>query len=83
MNIILSKQVEKYLDKCDDRTYRRLKAAIDGLENVDGDIACLQERKDEYRLIKPPYRIIFEYKLGSNDIFVKHIGSRGDAYKKG
>ena len=38
MNIILSKQAEKYLDKCDDRTYRRLKAAIDGLETFDGDI---------------------------------------------
>ena len=83
MNITISKQAEKYLDKCDDKTYRRLKAAIDGLETFDGDIAKLQGRKDEYRLKKPPYRIIFEYKMGSNDIFVKHIGPRGDAYKKG
>ena len=83
MNITLSKQAEKYLNKCDDKTYRRLKTAIDGLESFDGDIVKLQGYKDEYRLKKPPYRIIFKYKMGSNDIFIKHISPRGDAYKKG
>ena len=83
MNITLSKQAEKYLDKCDEKTYSRLKAAIDGLANFDGDIVKLRGRKDEYRLKKPPYRIIFTYKMGSSDILVTHVGPRGDSYKKG
>ena len=83
MNITLSKQAEKYLDKCDEKTYARLKSAIDGLKSFDGDIVKLQGRKDEYRLKKPPYRIIFTYKMGSNDILVTHVGPRGDSYKKG
>lgn len=83
MNITLSKQTKKYLDKCDRKTYKRLESAIDGLATFDGDIARLQGRKDEYRLKKPPYRIIFTHVMGSNDIYVKNIYPRGDAYKKG
>ena len=83
MNITLSKQAIKYLDKCDNKTYNRLKAAIDGLATFDGDIVKLQGRKDEYRLKKPPYRIIFFHIFGSDDIHVKNIYPRGDAYKKG
>ena len=83
MHISLSKQAEKYLDKCDIKTYTRLKAAIDGLANFEGDIVKLQGRKDEYRLKKPPYRIIFTYNADSNTIYVKNIHPRGDAYKKG
>jgi len=83
MNIALSKQAIKYLDKCDNKTYNRLKSAIDSLANFDGDIVKLQGRKDEYRLKKPPYRIIFVYAMGSNDIYIKNIHPRGDAYKKG
>jgi len=83
MNIYLSKQAEKYLDKCDTKTYNRLKVAIDALMSFDGDIVKLQGRKDEYRLKKPPYRIIFVYKMGSNNIYIKNIHPRGDAYKKG
>jgi len=83
MDITLSKQAIKYLDKCDSKTYRRLKVAIDGLATFDGDIVKLQGRKDEYRLKKPPYRIIFLYVMGSNDIYIKNIYPRGDAYKKG
>ena len=83
MNITLSKQANKYLDKCDSKTYKRLEEAIDGLATFDGDIARLQGRKDEYRLKKPPYRIIFTHVMESTDIHVKSIYPRGDAYKKG
>ena len=83
MNITISKQSKKYLDKCDNKTYNRLKAAIDGLATFDGDIVKLQGSKDEYRLKKPPYRIIFIHTAGTNDIYVKNIYPRGDAYKKG
>jgi len=83
MNIILSKQAEKYLDKLDNKTYNRLRKAIDGLASFEGDIVKLQGREDEYRLKKPPYRILFTYKTGSTEILVKGIHPRGDAYKKG
>ena len=83
MNITLSNQAEKYLDKCDSKTYSRLKKALDGLATFNGDIKRLQGKKDEYRLKKPPYRILFIHVANSNDIFVKGIYPRGDAYKKG
>ena len=83
MLITLSKQAQKYLDKCDSGTYLRLEKAIDGLATFDGDIVKLRGRQDEYRLKKPPYRIIFIHVQGSAAIFVKSIGTRGDIYKKG
>ena len=83
MLITLSKQAQKYLDKCDNATYLRLERAIDGLAIFDGDIVKLKGRKDEYRLKKPPYRIIFSHVLDSEEIHVKSIGTRGDIYKKG
>ena len=83
MRIILSRQAEKYLDKCSHKQYQRLRKAIDGLAEFDGDIIKLQGRNDEYRLSKPPYRIIFTHITGSDSLYVKHIGPRGDAYKKG
>ena len=83
VNITLSKQATKYLDKCDSKTYNRLKAAIDGLLTFSGDIVKLQGRKDEYRLKKLPYRIIFIHVSGSSNIDIKNICPRGDAYKKG
>ena len=83
MNITIGKQAKKYLDKCDSKTYSRLQKAIDGLATFEGDIARLEGRKDEYRLKKPPYRILFTHKRGSTDIHVDGIYPRGDAYKKG
>lgn len=83
MNITISKQAKKYLDKCDRKTYNRLRLAIDGLATFDGDIVKLQGREEEYRLKKPPYRIIFTHRRGSTNIHVEGIYPRGDAYKKG
>jgi len=81
MKIDYSKQAAKYLDKCDSKTYTRLKAAIEDLTEGKGDIVKLQGRKDTYRLKKPPYRIIF--KFDGNAIYIEGIHPRGDAYKKG
>jgi len=83
LNITLSKQAKKYLDKCDAKTFGRLKIAINGLATFDGDIVKLQGREDEYRLKKPPYRILFTHKRESNTIHIEGIYPRGDAYKKG
>jgi len=83
VNITISKQARKYLLKCDNKTYSRLQAAINGLATFDGDIVKLQGSEDTYRLKKPPYRILFIYTKGSTHIHVDSIHPRGDAYKKG
>ena len=83
MTMLLRNQARKYLNKCDEKTYDKLKEAIDGLAALQGDIQKLQGRKDEYRLKKPPYRILFAYAPGSDKIIITGIYPRGDAYKKG
>ena len=84
MKIFYSKQVTKYLDKCDTKTYGRLVASIEGLLEGKGDIAKLQGRQDSaYRLKKPPYRIIFRINAKQDEIYIDSIYPRGDAYKKG
>ena len=82
MNVTLSKQAEKYLDKCDAKTYMRLEKAIDDLTRGKGDVARIEGRKNAYRLKKPPYRIIFQ-PVGENDFYIEGIYPRGEAYKKG
>jgi len=81
MKIYYSKQSRKYLDKCDSKTYGRLKAAIEGLLEGKGDIVKLKGRKDTYRLKKPPYRILFT--ANEKFIYIENVYPRGDAYKKG
>jgi len=83
VKIAFGKQAEKYLVKCDKKTYDRLKDAIDGLLEGGGDIVKLQGKKDTYRLKKPPYRIIFRVDEKLNIIYIEGIYPRGDAYKKG
>jgi mRNA-degrading endonuclease RelE of RelBE toxin-antitoxin system len=77
----LKKEAEKYLAKCPKREYDKLKQALIGLENLEGDIVRLKGRKNEYRLKVPPYRILFEYIPGREYITVTKISPRGDAYK--
>ena len=81
MHVALNKQAEKYLLKCDKAAYNKLSRALTGLKNLEGDIVRLQGIKNTFRLRIPPYRIIFEHVLGSDDIKVVKISPRGDAYK--
>ena len=83
MKLIFKKQPEKYLDKCQPKSYEKLKSALSGLEDLKGDIKKLEGRKNEYRLKLPPFRIIFTYVKGEDFITVTKIITRGDAYKKG
>jgi len=83
MKLIFKKQPEKYLDKCQPKSYEKLKNALLGLEDLKGDIEKLEGRKNEYRLKLPPFRIVFTYVKGEDFITVTKIKTRGDAYKKG
>jgi mRNA-degrading endonuclease RelE of RelBE toxin-antitoxin system len=83
MEIKLKKQAEKYLHKCLPKAYEKLKIALIGLADWEGDIIKLEGRKNEYRLKLPPFRIIFTYIKNDNFITITKIDTRGDAYKKG
>ena len=88
VEIRLKKQVEKYMNKCDLKTYTKIKNALEKLKKLDGDIKRM-EGSSLYRLKIPPYRILFSQEYGYNDdneeimILTAHrIGPRGDVYKK-
>jgi len=83
MKVILKKQPEKYMDKCQPKSYEKLQNALLGLVDLEGDIKRLEGRKNEYRLKLPPFRIIFTYIKGEDFITVTRISTRGDVYKKG
>ena len=92
MEVVLKKQPEKYMDKCTQNDYDKIDDALDGLQNLDGDIVKLSGRKNEYRLKIPPFRIIFQIIDVADDtdstktkkvIVVTRINTRGDVYKKG
>ena len=83
MEVILRKQPEKYLDKCQPKSYEKLQNALLSLKDWGGNIKGLEGRKNEYRLKLPPFRIIFSYVKGEDFITVTKISTRGDVYKKG
>jgi len=70
----LLKQPKKYLAKTSGVTYKKLRKALDDLEEWKGDIVKLNS--DYYRMKIPQYRIIFTYDNGINVISVEEINSR-------
>ena len=89
IKVELRKQPEKYLNKCDAKSYNKLIGALDALKRLEGDIKHMRGSKNEYRLKVPPYRILFtqETRIESDEevlvLSVYRIGPRGDVYKKG
>lgn len=79
MEIIFMRQPKKYLKKMNSATYKKLIHAIDGLNELQGDIVRLKG-SDKYRLKIYHYRIIFTYDSSNNIIIIEAIGSRGDIY---
>ncbi|MCL1873027.1 MAG: addiction module toxin RelE [Clostridiales bacterium] len=73
----LKKQPQKYLAKVDSITYKKLRKALDGLENWEGDIIRLKD-SEFYRLKIPQYRIIFTHQYDDeiNIIWVEEINTR-------
>ena len=79
---IPSKQVEKYLNKLDDKTRSKLKDSI--IKIPDGDIRPYNSNPPYLRLIvrhnKVSYRVIFKW-ISNEQIYVLKVKPRGDAYK--
>ena len=79
MCILYSKQAEKFLDSQNDKTFLRIKSAIDKLP--EGDVKKLQGcSTPTYRLTIGSFRVIFT--RGDNIISVAKIDNRGQVYKK-
>ena len=83
MRVEVKKRAQKYMNERTEKDYNKIDKAIALLEDWDGDIKELEGRKNEYRLKISPYRIIFTYIKGDDQITVTKISTRGDAYKKG
>ena len=71
----LKKQPQKYLSIVDGNTYKKLRKALDELEEWKGDIIKLKG-SDHYRLKIPQYRLIFTYDNDINVISVMEINTR-------
>ncbi|MBU2492750.1 MAG: type II toxin-antitoxin system RelE/ParE family toxin [Bacteroidetes bacterium] len=85
MKIITSPNFEKQLDKLSDieakKIYKKLNELSTHSENL--KIKKLKTRND-YRLRIGDYRVIFEYTIIENEIFIllQNVFHRKDAYKK-
>ena len=73
--VTLKRQPQKYLSKVHINTYKKLRKALDGLEEWKGDIVKLKD-SDYYRLKIPQYRFIFTHDNGINVIAVEEINTR-------
>lgn len=82
--VILKRPAAKFLAKQDRPTQSRILQALEGLEKIppEGDIKPMKGHplKDHYRLRIGTYRTIFAIHHGTQIVYVKTIGNRGDVY---
>jgi mRNA interferase RelE/StbE len=78
MDIELSKEATKVLNRMDKTTRIRLVSAIYKLP--DGDIVSLKGRENTYRLRIGDWRVVYSFK-STDKILISKIASRGDVYK--
>jgi mRNA-degrading endonuclease RelE of RelBE toxin-antitoxin system len=71
----LKKQPQKYLASVGSNAYKKLRKALDELEEWKGDIVKLKNNA-YYRLKIPQYRFIFTYDNDVNIIWVEEINTR-------
>ncbi len=76
MKIILKKQAQKYLDRVDEATYKKLYKALAQLSQMKGDIIRLTGYNNRYRYKIDHYRIVFEWVKGTFVITVIEINTR-------
>ena len=74
MQIILSKQAQKYLSKQTGKTRKRIDNALAKLENLDGDIKRIGDNR--FRCKIEHYRILFT--VIDETIYIDEINSRGN-----
>ena len=80
MEIRLRKQAQKYLDRVDEPTRKKLMQALEQLALLQGDIVPLKGQKDIYRYKIYHYRILFEWHKGALVITVIKINTRSNIY---
>ncbi len=82
--IIYNSDSEKFLDKLDDKTYKKISLKLNKLkENPHKnnlDIKKLQGKENTFRLRVGDYRILYTLENNILIIFVIKIGHRKDAY---
>ena len=79
MNIVLSKQAVKTINRIDTFTKQRIKAAIERLP--DGDTKQIKNRHIvTYRLRVGDWRVLYSFET-NNTILIEKIAPRGDVYK--
>ena len=86
MTIIYSKASAKFIKSTDKNIKQRIRKGILGLKEIPprGDIKYLQGMSNIYRLRIGKYRILYEYRNGTNgeiELVIIEIGSRGEIYK--
>lgn len=78
-NIVLTKKAEKFIEKQDKDTQKRIIKAISELP--EGDVKKLKGMDEIYRLRVGDFRILFEKNDKEVTIIVIDIGNRGQVYK--
>ena len=78
--IVLSRKVEKFLDKRTQKQRERILRAVYKLPH-EGDIDAMSGHDDVFRLRVGSYRIIYTIKENILTVEVLDAGNRGDIYK--
>ena len=73
--VVYKKQPEKYLKSLDANTYQKLRKALEGLAQGEGDVVKLKG-SDYYRLKIEHYRAIFTYDKTAEIITVEELNTR-------
>lgn len=86
MKVKYSRDALKFLAKLDEKSVKRIRAAINGLTKTppEGDIKLMKGYSDgRLRLRVGGWRIIYRYDLSEKleVLFIIDIGNRGDIYK--
>lgn len=76
MELRLKKQPQKYLASVDERTRKKLWAALEEIKTFSGNIDKLKGFQNRYRYKMDHYRIIFEWVKGEIVIIVVEINTR-------
>ena len=76
IEVQLQKQPRKYLDSVDKKTRAKLIKALDGLAELNGDIARIEGYDNFYRLKISHYRFLFSVDFDQSIIMVKTINTR-------
>lgn len=78
MEIVLKKQLMKYLESVDKKTRKKLYKALEQISEFKGNIKRLEGYKNRYRYKLEHYRITFDWIKGEIIITVIEINTRSN-----